>query len=167
MRSQSRPHDLSLPAGCRVVVETRERGPSAAEDGHAVLADWRATEPGFPLIDAEPILRLVFADVDQLADLRNSVQAFRDQTIERGAFQRSMADEYRDRKGPFQDRQPIVALGGLFVASLHETYLRWCDDALAALDAWERGESARADWGESGVIRLADLLDRALGNEDP
>ena len=132
------------------------------DDGKRALATWRDTEPAFPAIDAEPALRVIFADLDDTDDLRNAVHSFRRQAVERAAFQRSMAEEYLARSGPFQERQPVVALGGAFVAKLFAAYIEWCDDALAALDVWELGGEERAAWGVEGIQRLARLLDAHL-----
>lgn len=109
---------------------------SITEAGRDELRAWLARPTTFPEVDAEPVLRVVFADSADVEQVRTTVGAFRDQVLTRLFAMRAIADEYRTGTGPYQERAPLVALSGTFVAELMTAYLRWCDRVLAALDEW-------------------------------
>lgn len=109
---------------------------SITDAGRDELRAWLSRPPTFPEVDAEPVLRVVFADTERPEQMRATITAFRDEVLVRLLAMRTIADEYRAGAGPYQQRAPIVALSGRFVVELMTTYLRWCDWVLATLDEW-------------------------------
>lgn len=109
---------------------------SITDAGRDELRAWLARPTTFPEVDAEPVLRVVFADAARADEVRTTVTAFRAEVCTRLLGMHTIADEYRAGTGPYQQRAPLVALSGQFVVELMSAYLRWCDGVLAALDEW-------------------------------
>ena len=132
--------------------------------GREELARWLEESSVFPQVDAEPILRVVFADPRDIAQLRANITAFRDETLERSAAVQPILDEYVEGAGRYPERSPLVALSGRFIVDLHEAYLRWCDWALDALDQWESDDDAPTGWALATFHEMiASLPHRAHG----
>jgi PadR family transcriptional regulator AphA len=127
------------------------------EAGRAALQDWLAHPEGFPMVDAEPVLRVAFADPSDPAPLRAIVSAFREATLARLAVSRAVVEEYRRGSGPYQHRATVVAMSGSFVVELFATYLRWCDRMLAGLDGWT-DDGASAAWAAGTIDEMARLI---------
>ncbi len=126
--------------------------------GLADLEAWRHRESAYPLVDAEPVLRVVFANQDDPRHLRTTLLTFREEALARAVALRAVADEYLGGAGPHQGRAPLVALSGRFVIDLVTTYVRWCDWALDALDAWDGDGDARS-WAVEAFATFATDLD--------
>jgi PadR family transcriptional regulator AphA len=135
--------------------------------GRAELRSWLDAPPTFPLVDAEPVLRAVFADQGDLAQLRRSLVAFREDALTRSFALRAIPDEYLRAAGPYQQRSPLVALSGRFVVDLIALYVRWCDWALDAVDAWRDDRVRPEDWALERFTEMADELARLTAGRVP
>jgi PadR family transcriptional regulator AphA len=134
---------------------------SATDLGREELDRWLGEPASFPQLDAEPIVKLVFADRDQLADLRSTIVEFKEEVVVRMLELRRVGDEYLSDGGPYQPRSDLVALSGRFVADLFATYMLWCDSALEALDEWETSsQDERAEWARSSFEATVRTMDR-------
>lgn len=141
---------------------------SITDVGRAELRDWLATPTGFPQIDAEPALRVVFADQGDPAHLRATIITFREQAMARAVGLHAIASEYRDGVGLYQQRALLAAMSGRFVTDLIVAYLRWCDWALDELDELDRGaktatagaltSTAAQAYAIDAFAEIADLL---------
>ena len=127
--------------------------------GRAELRAWLATPTGFPQVDAEPALRVVFADQGDPEHLRATIVTFREQAMARAIGLHAIASEYRDGVGLYQGRALFAAMSGRFVTDLIVSYVRWCDWALEQLDAIDRGSKGGAD----GALTSATAQARAVG----
>lgn len=130
-----------LPRGRRVVPVY-----SITDAGRDELRAWLGSPPAFPQVDAEPILRVVFANLEDLDQLRANIAAFRADAVARAIGFAAVGHEYQAQQGPYQHRSALVALSGRFVADLFDTYVRWCDWALDALDDWQRTDGSTEAW---------------------
>jgi DNA-binding PadR family transcriptional regulator len=119
---------------------------SITDAGRDELRAWLGSPPEFPQVDAEPILRVVFANLDDLDQLRANITAFRADAVARAIGFAAVGHEYQAQQGPYQHRSALVALSGRFVADLFDTYVRWCDWALDALDDWQRTDGSTEAW---------------------
>ncbi len=126
--------------------------------GRAELHTWLGSPPTFPQVDAEPALRVLFADQGDVAQLRATVVAFREEAITRALGLKAITEEYVGRTGPYQDRFPVVLISGRFVSDLFTTYVRWCDWALEAIDAWEQDTAGDGDWASPRFAEIAGSL---------
>lgn len=139
---------------------------SITDAGRTELRAWLGRPPTFPHVDAEPAIRVVFADQGDIDQLRTTITSFREDVITRMLTMRTIADEYRDGAGPYQQRAPLVALSGQFVADLFTTYLRWCDWALTTLDEWGSldGEAV-GEPAVATIVAIGDAFDRLTGGQ--
>jgi DNA-binding PadR family transcriptional regulator len=128
------------------------------DTGRAELRSWLDAPPTFPLVDAEPVLRAVFADQGDLEQLRRSLAAFRDDALTRSFALQAIPREYLRAAGPYQHRSPLVALSGRFVVDLYVLYVHWCDWALAAVDAWLDGRVRPDEWALEQFAGMAGEL---------
>ena len=128
--------------------------------GRTELRSWLDAPPTFPLVDAEPVLRVVFADQGELDQLRRSIAAFREEALSRSFALRAIPAEYLRAAGPYQQRSPLVAMSGRFVVDLMTGYVRWCDWALDAIDAWREGRSRPEEWALAQFTEMAGELAR-------
>lgn len=136
--------------------------------GRDVLRSWLQSPTAFPQMDAEPAMRVVFADPHEAETLRATILAFREETLARMIGLRAIAAEYQSGAGPYPHRAPLVAMSGRFVADLFTTYLHWCEWALAWLDGPNplEGEAAHARAAQV-FAQVNDALGRLVGERAP
>jgi PadR family transcriptional regulator AphA len=127
--------------------------------GRTSLRDWLTTEPAPPRFELETLLRVLYADQADAADLLRSVasaRAWARTETERGLAQ---LEDYRVDGGPFPDRLHIITLFADLCARLFETVEAWSADAAAEVESWPR------TWPVGGTPgttrRLDDMIDRA------
>lgn len=131
--------------------------------GRSELQTWLGSPPTFPQVDAEPALRVLFADQSDVARLRATVLAFREEAVTRALGLKAITEEYLGRTGPYQERSPVVLISGRFVSDLFTTYVRWCDWALDAIDAWEQAGDGDGTWATERFAEIADALGTLTG----
>ena len=127
------------------------------EEGRAVLRSWLAEPSAFPSLDAEAIVKTVFADAGSLDELRTTVSALRRDAEARLDALLEQNEGYLadNAAGPFPDRLPVIALAGRFPLLYLRFLVEWATWADEQLATWT------AD--DDGAIALDDLRDWALG----
>ena len=119
--------------------------------GRAALRAWLAEPSSFPSLDAEAIVKTVFADAGSVDQLRATVHGLRVDAEARLAALLEQNEAYLDDHEPgtpFPDRMAVIALAGRFPL----LYLRflvewstWADEQLATWDA-DALAGGRREW---------------------
>ena len=119
--------------------------------GREVLRDWLRTPPAPIRFVNEPLLRLLFADQGEAADLISSLEHFR-ATV--AAQHREGVDQvrpYLQGDGPFSNRAHLVALFADLYERLFTTIEEWADGAVDEVHTW----SSATDLGLTDAARAA------------
>ena len=152
-------------AGLATVTEERRGQRTVAvyaitDAGREALTDWLTTPAGFPKLEVEPVVRVVFSDFGSLDDVRRVIEEFREEAVARAVYFRDITEEYLAGDTEFIERAHVPTTGGRFVALIIEAYLEWCDWALEMIDTWAASPEARRDlaiaelrrWSEVGEL---------------
>lgn len=131
---------------------------SITAKGKRALRAWLATPPSAPRFELEPLLRLLYADQGDLADLGQAMATFRSWAEERYERGMSMFRSYVETGGPFPGRQSLNVLFGSFFAELFELIDRWTRLVEEEAATW----SSTRDVGmtERGKALAMEALDR-------
>lgn len=117
---------------------------SITDEGRAALRQWLGQGSEDPRLEAEALLKVVFADQGTRADLLRAVREVRDYAQRRSAALLAQGEEYLGSGGPFPERLHVLYLVGGFLAEQHAAMIRWADWAEARITEWEAVDSARA-----------------------
>lgn len=117
---------------------------SITDEGRAALRHWLEQSSEDPRLEAEALLKVVFADQGTRADLLRAVREVRDYAQRRSATLLAQGEEYLASGGPFPERLHVLYLVGGFLAEQHAAMIRWADWAEARVTEWEAADSARA-----------------------
>jgi PadR family transcriptional regulator, regulatory protein AphA len=120
---------------------------SATAGGKREFARWLDEPPAPAVIEAEAILRVMFADRGDKQQLLRSLQTMRRQALELQARAVAQGAGY-DREGPLRDRMHLVATGGRFVHDYSAMLLRYADWALDEVARWPSVGPAAAPRGQ-------------------
>ena len=105
------------------------------DEGRTALKAWMATTPRPPTLEAEALLRLLFADQGTTDDAIAAVDTAEvyEQVLEINAG-------YLDGQHPFPDRVHVSVLFATFQLELFDLIVRWAEFAKAELAAWPTTE---------------------------
>ncbi|MCP3857748.1 MAG: PadR family transcriptional regulator [Actinomycetia bacterium] len=106
------------------------------EAGRQALTDWAATPPAPPQLEAEALLRLLFADQGTLDDLNASLDQLRADTQELHDSVQDVIGGYPNDQHPFPQRTHLSVLFATFQTELFDLIKRWTDFAQAEIDHW-------------------------------
>lgn len=117
--------------------------------GRTHLREWLATPSAFPSLDAEAIVKTVFADAGSLDALRATVHQLRVDAEARLAAVLEQNEGYLVHKPsvPFPDRLPVIALAGRFPLLYLRFLLEWSSWAEEQLSAWTARDDGSIDVG--------------------
>ena len=137
--------------------------------GVEALREWLGTPAGFPKLEVEPVVRVVFSDFGTLDDVRQVVEEFREEAVARATYFRDITEEYLAGETEYIERAHVPTTGGRFVALIIEAYLEWCDWALEMIATWEAGDEERRDLAIAELRRWAEVGDlwQAAGIDPP
>jgi DNA-binding PadR family transcriptional regulator len=129
------------------------------DDGRTALREWLASEPTPPRFELEPLLRLLYADHGDKADLQRSIAAAR--AWARGEIERGLAqlEGYEANGGPFPERLHIIVLFADLCVRLIDAVDEWAADAEAEIEDWPGTRDLGATPGTKR--RLAELIARS------
>lgn len=104
--------------------------------GRRRLDCWLATPPQPTMLESEPLLRVLFADLGTPEQLRAALQQVRSDGQAILDLGRLVAPEYRAGRAPFQDDIHVRALVFDFLAHQALMFLEWAERAEEALERW-------------------------------
>jgi DNA-binding PadR family transcriptional regulator len=131
---------------------------SITDAGREALRGWLSSPSSFPVIEAEAVVKAVFADQGDPADLRVTLVRLREAALARRAALAAIGLEYLDGDGPYPERVDLVALTGAFARDYFEFLARWSAWALDAVDSWPAERAERRGWARRVIRELADAV---------
>jgi len=125
--------------------------------GRSALADWTGTRPQPPQLEAEALLRILFADQGTVEEMRQSLETLSSDAAELEDQVIQVMRSYREDGHPFPGRVHLSVLFATFQVELFALMQRWSDFAATEIDHWG-GRTADVGWTD----RVDEMLD-AIG----
>lgn len=104
--------------------------------GRSALREWMTTRPAPPVLEAEALLRVLFAENGTTGDALGSLEALRSDAAE---LERQVVDintRYLDEGHPFPGRMHLSVLFATFEVELFRLMQRWAEFASAEIARW-------------------------------
>lgn len=106
------------------------------DEGRAALSAWMTTDPQPPVLEAEALLRLLFAENGTTDDLVAALDALAAEAAELHDQVTGINTGYLDGGHPFPDRTHLSVLFATFQLELFDLIVRWVDFAKAEIATW-------------------------------
>lgn len=113
---------------------------SITDGGRAALGSWMATTPQPPALEAEALLRLLFAENGSTDDLTAALDAMGADATALYEQVATINTSYLDGQHPFPDRTHLSVLFATFQLELFDLMVRWVDFAKGEVAAWPSTE---------------------------
>ncbi len=110
------------------------------EEGRAALTAWLATAPGPPVLEAEALLRLLFAENGSVDDLTAALDEMATDAAELYEQVITINVGYLDGHHPFPERTHLSVLFATFQLELFDLIVKWVDFAKAEIATWPTTE---------------------------
>ena len=110
------------------------------DDGRRALGEWMSTTPQPPVLEAEALLRLLFADHGTIDDAIAAVDRLASDAAETYEQVLEINAGYLDGGHPFPDRVHVSVLFATFQLELVDMITRWADFARDELANWPTTE---------------------------
>ena len=139
------------------------------DEGRTALSEWMTTSPQPPVLEAEALLRLLFAENGTKDDLIAALTAMADDAAELYEQVTSINAGYLDGQHPFPERTHLSVLFATFQLELFDLIVRWVDFATAEIATWPTTEGLGMT-GRTEAILIAIKERRSalvLGGETP
>jgi PadR family transcriptional regulator AphA len=128
--------------------------------GRAALEGWVTTRPEPPQLEAEALLRILFAEHGSRDDALASLEALREDAAELERQVVTINESYLDEGHPFPERVHLSVLFATFQVELFRLMQHWAEFATDEIETWP--DTAGHDMNE----RVAQLI-KALGTPGP
>ncbi len=122
------------------------------DEGREALATWTTTSPQPPVLEAEALLRLLFAENGTTDDLVAALDAMAGDAAELYDQVATINIGYLDGEHPFPQRTHQSVLFATFQLELFDLMVRWVDFAKAEI----------ATWPASGGLGMTDRTEAIL-----
>lgn len=106
------------------------------DEGRAALSEWMTTTPQPPVLEAEALLRLLFAENGTNDDLIAALDSMADDAAELYEQVVAINTGYLDGEHPFPDRTHLSVLFATFQLELFDLIVRWVDFAKSEIAGW-------------------------------
>ena len=110
------------------------------EEGRAALSAWLTTTPSPPVLEAEALLRLLFAENGSVDDLVAALDEMATDASELYEQVVAINTGYLDGQHPFPERTHLSVLFATFQIELFDLIVRWVDFAKAEIATWPTTE---------------------------
>jgi PadR family transcriptional regulator AphA len=110
------------------------------DDGRTSLKEWMTTEPQPPVLEAEVLLRLLFADLGTIDDANAALDALAVDSAQTYEQVLEINAGYLDGQHPFPERVHVSVLFATFQLELFDLIMRWSEFAKAELEGWPTTE---------------------------
>lgn len=110
------------------------------EDGRSALQGWMATLPQPPLLEAEALVRLLFAENGSIRDLIAALDQMANDANEMRKQVAMINIGYLDGRHPFPERTHLSVLFATFQLELCDLIIRWVDFAKTEIATWPTTE---------------------------
>lgn len=109
---------------------------SITERGREALSDWMSTEPQPPTLEAEALLRLLFADHGTVDDALAALDELATDAAEMRSQVLDINAGYLDGSHPFPERVHVSALFATFQVELFDVIEQWARFAADEVREW-------------------------------
>lgn len=109
-------------------------------EGRTALKAWMATSPHPPVLEAEALLRLLFAENGSVDDLTAALDQMAADAAEMCEQVVAINTGYLDGLHPFPQRTHLSVLFATFQIELFDLIVKWVDFAKAEIAAWPTTE---------------------------
>lgn len=106
------------------------------DEGRTALAAWMATSPQPPVLEAEALLRLLFAENGSKDDLIAALTEMADDAADLYEQVVAINTTYLDGQHPFPKRTHLSVLFATFQLELFDLIVRWVEFAKAEITTW-------------------------------
>jgi len=110
------------------------------DEGRTALQEWMSTAPEPPVLEAEALLRLLFAENGSVDDLMAALDQMAADAAERYAQVVTINIGYLDGLHPFPQRTHLSVLFATFQLELFDLIVKWVDFAKAEVATWPTTE---------------------------
>lgn len=110
------------------------------DEGRAALAAWTTTAPEPPVLEAEALLRLLFAENGTVDDLVAALESLAEEAAELHEQVTAINTSYLHGGHPFPDRTHLSVLFATFQLELFDLIVRWVDFAKQEIATWPTTE---------------------------
>ena len=110
------------------------------DEGRSALTAWMATTPQPPVLEAETLLRLLFAENGTVEDLVAALSEMADDAAKQHEDVASINVGYLDGGHPFPQRMHLSVLFATFQLELCELMIKWVEFAKAEIPTWPTTE---------------------------
>ena len=110
------------------------------DEGRTALTEWMATEAQPPVLEAEALLRLLFADHGAVADATATLDKLAADAAETYRQVLQINAGYLDGRHPFPERVHVSVLFATFQLEFLDLIVRWAEFARTEIDAWPTTE---------------------------
>ena len=108
------------------------------DTGRSALTAWMATTPQPPVLEAEALLRLLFAEHGSIDDLTAALDQMAADATEMYEQVVTINAGYLDGRHPFPERTHLSVLFATFQIELFELIIKWVDFAKREIATWPR-----------------------------
>ncbi|MEW1908518.1 PadR family transcriptional regulator [Kitasatospora sp. NPDC085895] len=105
-------------------------------EGRDALAGWLGEPGAGPVLEAEQLLKVFFAESGSTADTAATLRAAREWAVERNRENLAAARAYAAGDGPFPARAAQTLLVGRFLTDYYRLVADWAEWAAAVVDRW-------------------------------
>lgn len=134
------------------------------DEGHTALTAWMTTTPQPPTLEAEALLRLLFAENGTTDDLVAALTSMAEDAAELYEQVVTINTSYLDGQHPFPQRTHLSVLFATFQLELFDLMVRWVDFAKAEIADWPAteglGMSDRTEAILNSIKQRRSILDR-------
>ncbi|GJM37897.1 MAG: hypothetical protein DHS20C19_12640 [Acidimicrobiales bacterium] len=123
------------------------------DEGRAALSEWMTTSPQPPVLEAEALLRLLFAENGTTEDVIAALDALAADAADLHEQVTSINSGYLDGEHPFPERTHLSVLFATFQLELFDLIVNWVEFAKSEIAAWPTTE------GLGMTDRTAAILD--------
>lgn len=135
--------------------------------GLEALADWATTEPDRPAFEAEPMVRLLFAEHGSVDDLDAALEKLKADTEQIHAWSLSIVDGYLSESDiPFPNRLHLSVLLATFQLELFTMIERWVDYARDEIARWDSTSQPGAGDRTELITRILAARESVLDHPD-
>jgi DNA-binding PadR family transcriptional regulator len=110
------------------------------DEGRAALSAWMSTEPQAPVLEAEALLRLLFADHGTVDDAMRTLDKLAADAAETYEQVLAINAGYLDGEHPFPERTHVSVLFATLQLELFDLIMRWSEFAKTEIATWPTTE---------------------------
>jgi len=138
------------------------------DEGRAALAAWTTTAPEPPVLEAEALLRLLFAENGTIDDLVAALDSLAEEAAELHEQVTRINASYLHGGHPFPERTHLSVLFATFQLELFDLIVRWVDFAKQEIATWPTTEGLGMTDRTVALLEHIEerrsILDSALGS---